>query len=77
MGKEVFAQRLKLLRIKKNISTRHLARVLGYRSSGSIFELESGISFPSVEKLIILAQYFNVSIDWLVGNSNNSSRGHL
>ncbi len=67
MGKEIFAQRLKQLRARRNISTRHLARELGYNSSFSIVSLESGESFPSVEKLINLARYFNVSTDYLLG----------
>lgn len=75
MGKKIFASRLKELRINKNISTRHLARMLGYKSASVIVDLESGAKFPSVEKLISVAKYFNVSIDWLLGLS--SKRGVL
>ena len=40
-------------------------------STGNISDWKSGRSQPSLEKIRILADYFNVSIDYLVGRIDN------
>ncbi len=65
-----FGKRLKYLRIKNNISQKELAKLLNVGVS-TISNYETGRNEPSYDKLIILAKYFNVSIDYLLGNSEN------
>ncbi|MBE5737291.1 MAG: helix-turn-helix transcriptional regulator [Clostridiales bacterium] len=62
----VFKYRLKELRIEKEIGQVELAKVLGV-SKGVISLWENGLREPGMNSLILLAKYFAVSIDYLVG----------
>ena len=57
--------RLKELRKKANISQADLGKVLGVTGQ-TVLNWESGIFEPKIEHLIKLADYFNVTIDYLV-----------
>jgi transcriptional regulator with XRE-family HTH domain len=72
--KEIFAQRLKQLCTNKNISMQKLADEIGLKNKGTIGQFETGITAPSSETLIALADYFNVSLDYLVGRSDKPER---
>ena len=61
-----FKDNLKLLRQEKGIGQVELAQKLGV-SKGIISLWENGLREPSMFSLIKLAQYFDVSIDFLVG----------
>ena len=61
-----FKDMVKYLRIEKGIGQEKLAKELGL-SSGIISLWENGLREPSMSSLIILAKYFGVSIDYLVG----------
>lgn len=63
-----FSQRLKELRKKHKITQESLAKMIGVERS-SIGKYESSTTIPSNETLIKIANYFNVSIDYLLGNS--------
>lgn len=65
----MFAQRLKKLRQEKNLLQSQLAEEIGI-SNRTISMYEQGNSEPNTEILIKLSHFFNVSIDYLVGNSN-------
>jgi transcriptional regulator with XRE-family HTH domain len=65
--------RVKKLREKHSLTQKQLAEILGYKSDRSIQFIEYGKSDPDIEGLIILAKHFNVSIDYLVGHSNDPS----
>lgn len=54
-------------------SQSELAEVLGSRKS-VISMIESGQRGVSVEVLVSIADYFNVSIDYLVGRSDDPER---
>lgn len=53
---------------EKKITNKSLADEIGV-SRMTISKLTNGINLPSAEKLISLANYFNVSIDFLLGRS--------
>lgn len=72
--KNIFSIRLKLLREAKAISTQKLADALGLKSKGSITQFEKGMNLPSFNTLIALADYFDVSLDYLVGRSDKPNR---
>lgn len=63
--------KIKELRIKAGISQRELAQKLGYFPQ-AISRYESGQGEPNVETLIKLANFFNVSIDELVGRETDT-----
>lgn len=63
---EKFAQRLKELRIEKGLSIQSLARQLKIGSS-SICRWENQQADVKGTQLVILAKFFNVTIDYLMG----------
>lgn len=62
--------RLKKLRKAKNISQLKLAMDLGMNQN-SISRYETGERQADYETLIAFADYFNVSIDYLLGRTDN------
>lgn len=69
--KEIFTQRLKQLRTEKQISMQKLADDIGLKNKGTISQFENGITIPASDTLIALADHFKVSLDYLVGRSDN------
>ena len=63
---KIFAERLKDLRIEKGLSINKLAKLIGI-SSIAISRYENELRSPSAECLILLATYFGVSTDYLLG----------
>ncbi len=61
-----FSKILKDLRQEKNVGQIELAKSVGV-SKGIISLWENGLREPNMFSLIKLAQYFDVSIDFLVG----------
>ena len=66
----LFSKRLKELRLSKGLKQTDLAKILemserGYRR----WELSD--TEPNLDKLIFLANYFNVSTDYLLGRTND------
>lgn len=64
-----FKVRLKELRSENNESQQELGRVLNM-SKMAISHWESGHSEPSIAQLIIIANHFDVSVDYLIGREN-------
>lgn len=62
----VFKENLKQLRIEAKIGQVELAQKIGV-SKGIISLWENGLREPNMSSLIALANYFGVSIDYLVG----------
>ena len=63
---EIFAKRVKELRKQRRLSQTELGEVLGLTHK-SISTIESGIRGTTIEKLILLAKFFEVSTDYLLG----------
>ena len=66
----VFKDRLKLLRENKKISSKELADALNV-DVATISNYESGRRNPKNETLLQLADFFNVSIDYLLGRTDD------
>ena len=64
-----FKSRLKELRVEKGISQIEIAKMLNL-SKMAVSHWEKGDSEPSIEDLKVLASFFDVSIDYLVGYSD-------
>ena len=68
-----FGARLKLLRKSKNLKQTDIAAILGV-TPRHYQDIEYGkINVPALT-LVALADYFDVSLDYLVGRSDNSER---
>ena len=63
---QLFATRVKELRKQKRLSQTELGEVLGLTHK-SISTIESGVRGTTIEKLILLAKFFDVSTDYLLG----------
>lgn len=68
-----FPGRLLSLRKNKGISQKALASEFGI-SDAAITMMEKGKRLPSFEILCALADYFDVSLDYLVGRSDDPTR---
>lgn len=65
----MFSQRIKLLRKEKKLTQQNLADFLEVRRS-TYGEYERGKIMPPYDKIQRLADYFNVSVDYLMGATN-------
>lgn len=72
-NKEIFAARLKLLRTQHKLSAVALAKEAGV-SNAAISQFENAVNYPNCNTLCIIADYFDVSLDYLVGRSNDPKR---
>ena len=66
---KIFAQRVFELRKQRGMSQQELGAVIGLTSK-SISTIESGLRSTTIEKLILLADFFNVSTDYLLGRKD-------
>ena len=66
----IFSERIKALRSERGMTQEALGKIIGVKQD-SIYTYEKGKNYPEVRNLIILADYFGVSIDYLVGRTDN------
>ena len=65
--------RLKELRQNMGITQKDLAKLINY-SQNLISTWETGVHEPNIKALTTLANIFNVSVDYLIGNENNAPK---
>ncbi len=63
---ELFAFRVKKLRKEQKMNQQELGEALGLTQT-TISAIESGNRTTTIEKLILLAKFFDVSTDYLLG----------
>jgi transcriptional regulator with XRE-family HTH domain len=73
LDRNIFSIRLKTLRTEKNLNQAELGRLVGLKKS-AVSLVESAQRSVSAEVLCQLADVLNVSIDYLVGRSDDPSR---
>lgn len=66
-----FGELLSELRQSRGMTQKELAKVL-YVSDGTISNYENGVHYPDVEKLMDIANFFNVTTDYLLGRCKNN-----
>ena len=66
---QVFSERLKELRKSKNLSQKELAEIFNTTNS-SICDWECGRTEPTLNTIRQIADYFDVSCDYLLGKSD-------
>ena len=64
-----FSDRVRELRKEKGLKQRELADICGLTLRG-YQQYEYAVGFPDVPKLVILADYFDVSLDYLMGRTD-------
>ena len=64
-----FKEKLKELRIENKLSQQELAKKLNV-SQRSISNWENGVREPDFETLILIARFFSVTTDYLLGISD-------
>lgn len=69
--KNLFSSRLLELRTKNNITQQELANIVGLKKT-AISMIESGQRAASIEVIYAMADYFNVTIDYLVGRTDTT-----
>lgn len=72
LNRKIFAERFKNLRLEKSISQQDIAASLGVDRS-IVSHWERGTRIPSLDIAYALADYFDVSLDYLVGRSDDST----
>ena len=65
-----FGELLAELRQDRKLTQEALAKIL-FVSSGTISNYENGVHLPDVEKLVSLANFFNVTTDYLLGRCSS------
>lgn len=67
--KRGFSARLRRLRLDKDLKCLDVAQGTGL-SHTAILGYEDGSQIPKMDSLVKLADFFDVSVDWLVGRSD-------
>ncbi|MCL2009759.1 MAG: helix-turn-helix domain-containing protein [Synergistaceae bacterium] len=73
MYRDIFAKRLKGLRLSRNMTLQSLGDVAGCNRQ-NVNNLENARVSPSFAMLMTLADFFDVSLDYLVGRSDDPAR---
>jgi transcriptional regulator with XRE-family HTH domain len=66
---ERLGEKLRALRKRRGLSIRQLASVLGVKAHSHIARIEMGQNKPSLELLVNMAQFFDVSYDQLLNDN--------
>ncbi len=66
-------ENLKSLRNARKLSQKALGETLGV-SQQAIYKYEHALAEPDIYTLIQLAGFFNTSVDYLIGNTDNPKR---
>lgn len=66
-----FSERLNELITEFNLTPNDLVEKLNLENLSTIYVWKSGKSLPRIESLISMANYFNCSIDYLLGRTDN------
>lgn len=70
-----FGERLKKLRTNKHMTQDELGEIFeSPKAQSTVGTWERGVRQPSMEDLVRIAQFFNVSIDYLLGISEEERR---
>ena len=75
-AREIFSQRVKQLRLAKGVPQQQVANAIGI-STVAYQYYEYGRKMPSFDTLPKLADFFDVSLDYLVGRSDDPHLPHM
>ena len=69
---QFFSKRIYNLRKQRGLSQKELGEAVGL-SHKAISTIESGVRSTTIEKLVLLADFFQVSTDYLLGRKDDPS----
>lgn len=69
-SQELFCQRLRFLRQSRKLTIEQLGKEFNVTKQ-TVSRWELGERLPSLDVATVLADYFGVSLDYLVGRTNN------
>lgn len=72
-NKNLFCSNLKELRLSKNLTLEQLGKTFSVTKQ-TVSRWENGNRLPPLDVVVSLADYFDVSLDYLVGRSSDSTR---
>lgn len=64
----IFAERIRELRLERGLTQEELGEIIGVKRF-SIYSYEKGRACPEMKGLVALAEFFDVSIDYLAGRT--------
>lgn len=64
-----FSERIKELRKEKGLSQEEVGSIIGVKKY-AVYSYEKGRACPDMKGLIALAEYFDVSMDYLAGRTD-------
>ena len=64
-----FSERIKELRKEKGLSQEGVGNIIG-ATRYAVYSYEKGRAYPEMKGLIALAEYFDVSMDYLAGRTD-------
>lgn len=70
---EEFKDRLRILRKERGMTQKNVGELLDV-TERNVRSYEAGDRFPEISGLLLLADYFDVSLDYLVGRSEERER---
>lgn len=73
-SKELTGKRIQERRKAMGYTQTQLAKKMGYSSRSGINRIESGVNNVSAAKLKLFADVLNTTVDYLIGNTNNSEK---
>ena len=76
MKKNLISERIKSLRIARGLTQQEVADRIGF-SSGVVSQWETGTRIPRPDSLIQLAEMFNVTVSYLVGDDEEGAMDDL
>lgn len=74
MTASIFSKRIKALRLDNEKTQQNVADALGVLRS-TYGEYERGKIMPPMDKINALAAFYGVTVDYLIGNSNDQNQG--
>lgn len=70
---EETGRNIKKLRIERGISVKELQILFGFDNPQAIYNWEKGRNMPSIDNLLVLSEFFEVTINEIVGKKNIDS----
>ena len=64
-----FSERIKELRKEKGLSQEGVGNIIGV-TRYAVYSYEKGRAYPEMKSLVALAEYFDVSMDYLAGRTD-------
>jgi len=66
---EIFAERIRELRIEHGLTQEEVGKIIGVKRY-AVYSYEKGRACPEMKGLVALADYFDVSMDYLAGRTD-------